>query len=101
MTLSDETFDDMVLKGDGPAVVIFWKPYCMACKGLLGALAMVARQLTTTRFFMMNGHKNPRTRERFSVEAYPALLVFKDGAVVDRKYGMSTVAELVHWIRGA
>jgi thioredoxin 1 len=97
--ITDDNFDDAVLRSTRPTVVMFWQPACAFCKMLLPVVAAVAQAMPFVNFVVMNAEKNARTRERFSLDAFPAILVFKNGEVVDRRLGTASIGSLTSWIK--
>jgi thioredoxin 1 len=98
--ITDDNFDDAVLRSSKLSIVMLWQPACAFCKVMLHALATVARALPGVNFVVMNGHANPKTTERFDVSAYPALLAFRNGELIDRKMGAAPIDSVMTWIRG-
>jgi thioredoxin 1 len=98
--ITDDTFDDAVLRSKKQlSIVMLWQPGCAFCKVMLHALAAVARALPGVNFVVMNGHTNPKTSERFDVSAYPALLAFRDGELIDRRMGAAPIDSVLGWIK--
>jgi thioredoxin 1 len=98
--VTDDNFDNVVLRSSKLSIVMLWQPACGFCKVMLHALATIARALPGVNFVVMNGHTNPKTAERFDVFAYPALLAFRDGNLIDRRMGAAPVDSVMGWIRG-
>jgi thioredoxin 1 len=97
--ITDDTFDDAVLRSRKLTIVMLWQPACGFCKVMLHALATIARALPGVNFVVMNGHTNPKTNERFNVSAYPALLAFRDGNLIDRRMGVAPLDSVMGWIK--
>jgi thioredoxin 1 len=98
--VTDDNFDDRVLASTTPVAVMFWQPKCAFCEMLLPALALVARNLPFVNFIVINASANPKTKERYALTDFPAVLLFRNGEVVGRKLGASTSDSVTSWIRG-
>ena len=91
---SDSDFD-VVASSDKWVLVDFWAPWCGPCRMVTPVLEQIAgeREITIAK---VNTDINPVSSGRFGIRGIPALLLFKDGEMVDRmtgampKYGMDT-----------
>lgn len=90
LTVTDATFASEVLEKRGlPVLMDCWAEWCGPCHMVaptLDELAMEAngRYLITK----LNVDENPRTASQFNVRSIPTMLIFKDGALVDRIVGV-------------
>ncbi|HUQ33006.1 MAG TPA: thioredoxin [Pyrinomonadaceae bacterium] len=90
LTVTDVTFASEVLEKRGlPVLMDCWAEWCGPCHMVaptLDELAMEAngRYLITK----LNVDENPRTASQFNVRSIPTMLIFKDGALVDRIVGV-------------
>jgi len=90
-TLADVTqanFPTEVLGSDKPVLVDFWAPWCGPCR----MLSPVVEKVATThggkaKFVKLNTDENPSIAGEYQVSGIPCLILFKDGAVVDRIVG--------------
>ena len=97
--ITDESFDNDVIKSTKPTVVDFWAEWCGPCKQIAPALEELAieyeGEITIAK---VNVDENPVSPSKFGVRGIPALFLFKNGEMVSSKIGASPKASLQSWI---
>jgi thioredoxin 1 len=79
LELTDETFEEQVLRSERPVVVDFWAPWCGPCKAVEPVLASLAEAYGDVEFTKLNIDENPVTASRFDVLAIPTAILFAGG----------------------
>ncbi|MGE0092971.1 MAG: thioredoxin [Alphaproteobacteria bacterium] len=98
--VTDDSFENQVLKASGPVLVDFWAEWCGPCKQIAPALEDLAKDLTgKLTVAKMNVDENQKTPMRYNVRGIPMLLIFKDGQVVAQKVGSLPKSKLVEWVQ--
>lgn len=102
LEVSDQTFDQEVLKSATPVLIDFWAPWCGPCK----AIAPVVEELAGTydgrlKVVKINVDDNPQTPQKYGVRGIPNLVLIKDGRVADQIVGAVPKAHLVRAIDSA
>ncbi|MCC5857334.1 MAG: thioredoxin TrxA [Ectothiorhodospiraceae bacterium] len=97
--VTDDSFDEQVLKSDGPVLVDYWAEWCGPCKMIAPILDEVAKEyggrLTVAK---LNIDENPETPPKFGIRGIPTLMLFKNGAVEATKVGALSKSQLTAFI---
>jgi len=86
--VTDDTFEQEVLKSDKLTVVDFWAVWCGPCR----MIAPVVEELADTydgqaKFVKVDVDDQQRYAGQFGIRSIPTLLFFKGGKVVDQVIG--------------
>ncbi|MBY6187348.1 thioredoxin TrxA [Marinobacter hydrocarbonoclasticus] len=97
--LSDDSFENDVLKADKPVLVDFWAEWCGPCKMIAPVLDELAEeygeQLTIGK---LNVDQNSETPPKYGIRGIPTLLLFKDGQLAGTKVGAASKTQLKEFI---
>ena len=87
--LTDQNFEEEVLKSDVPVLVDFWAPWCGPCQQMGPIVEQIAGELDSgkAKIGKLNVDENQVTAGKYSVMSIPTFLVFKGGQKVDEMIG--------------
>lgn len=99
ITITDENFDEKVLKSELPFVQRFTAEWCGPCKLIAPMLEELSVELGGKVLFgSHNIDDNPNTPTRFGVRGIPTMILFKGGKAIDTKVGASSKQQIKDWI---
>ena len=99
IVLNDDNFESEVLNSEIPVLVDFWAEWCGPCRALAPVIEEIAEDYSgELKVGKLNVDENPGAPSAYDVRSIPTLIVFKDGAVLDRIVGAlprNHIADLV------
>ena len=102
MKVTDETFEQDVLKASMPVLVDFWAEWCGPCKQIAPALEQIAQELGgQVTIAKVNIEDSPTIPSRYGVRGIPTLMLFKDGQMASMKVGAMPKAKILEWLSEA
>jgi thioredoxin 1 len=97
--LTDDTFEDEVLKSSEPVLVDYWAEWCGPCKMIAPILDEIASEYTgKIKVAKLNIDDNPQTPPKYGIRGIPTLMLFKDGNVEATKVGALSKSQLTAFI---
>jgi thioredoxin 1 len=86
--VTDENFEQEVIKADLPTLVDFWAPWCGPCHMVSPILEEIVEEYAGRfKLAKLNVDNAPETAARYGIRAIPSMLLFKDGEVAAQTIG--------------
>lgn len=86
---TDSNFKQEVLQSDLPVLVDFWAEWCGPCRRVGPAIENLATKYDeAVKIGKLNVDDHAETALRFGITSIPAVLVFKDGQVIETLVGV-------------
>src|SRR5882672_9773088 len=91
MLLHEFNWKKEVIQSSEPVLVDFWASWCSPCRAMNPTLEALARDFKVCK---VNVDTNKELAARADISSIPALLIFKDGRIVNRHVGITPEATL-------
>jgi len=97
--LTDETFEEEVLKSNLPVLVDYWAEWCGPCKMIAPILDSLTDEYSgKLKISKLNIDDNQKTPQQYGVRGIPTLMIFKNGNVEATKVGALSKSQLTAFI---
>jgi thioredoxin 1 len=97
--VTDDQFEDQVLKSSDPVLVDFWAEWCGPCKMIAPILDdLAAAYQGKLKVAKINIDHNQKTPRNYNVRGIPTLMIFKDGKVQATQIGAVSKTQLTQII---
>lgn len=94
-----DIFEEEVLKSDKPVLVDFWAKWCGPCQMIAPIISQMAEKYQDKiKVGKADVDQESELAHRYKVASIPTMILFKDGEVLDKKVGFSTIDELEKWL---
>jgi thioredoxin 1 len=94
LTLTVNTFEELVLRSDKTVVVDFWASWCPPCRVLGPSIDRLAEERPDLVVGKLNVDENQEIADRYGITGIPTVLVFRGGALVERSVGLVSFERL-------
>ena len=99
--LTEENFEEEVLKSDIPVLVDFWASWCGPCMMLAPVVEEIAKEYEgKIKVGKVNVDEQQRLAVQYRISSIPSLKLFKNGEVADSTVGFMQKEELEAFING-
>ena len=94
LEITDENFEETVLKTDKPVLVDFWAAWCGPCRMVGPIIDELSDEYKDKAVVgKVDIDSNQQYAAKFGVRNIPTVLIIKNGELVDRKVGVSTKSD--------
>ncbi|MCW7555267.1 thioredoxin TrxA [Endozoicomonas gorgoniicola] len=99
VNVTDASFEEDVLKADGPVLVDYWAEWCGPCKMIAPVLDEIAQDYDgKLKICKLNIDENEATPPKYGVRGIPTLMLFKGGNVEATKVGALSKSQLTAFL---
>ncbi len=96
VTITDDNFEEEVLKSDKPVLIDFWATWCGPCRMIAPIVEEMAVEYEDkAKIGKLDVDSNQQTSIKYGVRSIPTLLLFKDGELKETIIGAVPKAHLV------
>jgi len=86
--VTDQNFEQEVIKSTMPVLVDFWAPWCSPCRMVAPVIEKLSEEFKgKIKFCRLNVDENPKTAAQYRVMSIPTLIFFKNGKAVNTVIG--------------
>jgi thioredoxin 1 len=97
--VTDDSFEEEVLKSDQAVLVDYWAEWCGPCKMIAPILDEIADEYSgKLKIAKLNIDENPSTPPKYGIRGIPTLMLFKGGNVEATKVGAVSKSQLTAFI---
>jgi len=89
----NDNFDELIK--DGLVLVDFYADWCGPCKMLAPNMEELSKEYNVVK---VNVDEFEDVARKYGIMSIPALYLFKDGEVIDKKVGYQDLEELKAWL---
>jgi len=95
VSVTNDTFDQEVVKASTVVMVDFWATWCGPCKIVAPVVEELAKEYEgKAKFAKVNTDENADLATKYNIRGIPTLIFFKDGEVKDQIVGAVPKAQL-------
>jgi thioredoxin 1 len=95
ITVTDDNFNDVVIKAKFPVIVYYWAVWCGPCKTQGPIMEALSDQYNTQVVFAkINADESPNAAQFYGVLGLPAIHIFTNGEMVGSFQGAQTKRKL-------
>ena len=95
LNVTDDDFDQEVLRAELPVLVDFWAEWCGPCHALEPVVEELAKEYDgQVKFVKMDTEQNFDIPARYGIRSLPTLLVFTGGQQVEQIMGLRPKVDL-------
>jgi len=99
VSLTDDSFEENVIKSSTPVLVDYWAEWCGPCKSVAPILEEIAQEYEGKLIVAkLNIDDNTNTAPKYGIRGIPTLMLFKDGEVEATKVGALNKSQLTAFL---
>ncbi len=100
LEVTDQNFEDEVLKSEKPVLVDFWAEWCAPCRMLAPTVDQIAEEFSgQAKVVKLDVDSNAETSSKYHIKGIPTLLLFKGGEIQDQIVGAASKDNIARMIQ--
>ena len=100
LTITDGTFNELVVNAAKPVLVDFWAEWCGPCKMIAPILDEVAKDMADKlQVAKLNVDEHGEIAQRYGIRGIPTLILFNQGEQVAQQVGAVSKSQLVQFLQ--
>ena len=100
LNLTDENFENEILKSDKVCLVDFYADWCGPCKMMSPVIDKIAEELgENIKVGKVNSDENRDLVIKYQIMSIPSIFVIKDGKVVKNFVGVTSKDEIIEYLK--
>jgi len=94
--ITDDNFDEEVLKSQLPVLIDFWAAWCVPCRMIGPTVEQLAESHgEKLKVAKMNVDENMKTPGKYGIRGIPTLLLFKGGELKETMVGVQSKDKII------
>ena len=99
INLTNNNFEEEVLKSELPVLVDFFATWCGPCKMIAPVIAELAEKYEgKVKVGKVNVDEENELAMKYQISSIPTLVLFKEGKIINIKVGLSSKSEIENMI---
>ena len=96
--VTEDNFDEVVMKSDKPVLLDFWATWCGPCRMIAPTVEEIAAERSDIKVGKVNVDEQAELAAAFGIVSIPTLIVLKNGKVTNQLVGVRPKEEILRML---